>query len=157
VSQIASSARRCRGERRVTGRVYDRAIQVGDHELLLDDSRRLAESARKAGVDVQIDVFPEQQHTFQARSSDRGSPSRARHGRPDVARALIDRYISAFENADAAALERLLRADATLEATPFSTWFAGRKKCVEYLAVAGIDAFGDADLVTRFPHAALRN
>ncbi len=41
------------------------AIQVGDDELLLDDSRRLAESARKAGIDVQIDVFPEQQHTFQ--------------------------------------------------------------------------------------------
>jgi epsilon-lactone hydrolase len=40
-------------------------IQVGDYELLLDDGRRLAESAKKAGVDVRIDVFPEQQHTFQ--------------------------------------------------------------------------------------------
>jgi monoterpene epsilon-lactone hydrolase len=41
-------------------------IQVGDQELLLDDSRRLANYAKKAGVDVRLDVFPGQQHTFQA-------------------------------------------------------------------------------------------
>ena len=40
-------------------------IQVGDQELLLDDSRALAAYAEKAGVDVRLDVFPEQQHTFQ--------------------------------------------------------------------------------------------
>lgn len=44
------------------GPVY---IQVGDQELLLDDSRRLAQRAEKAGVDVRLDVFPDQQHTFQ--------------------------------------------------------------------------------------------
>jgi RNA polymerase sigma-70 factor (ECF subfamily) len=49
------------------------------------------------------------------------------------ARALLDQYIAAFENADAAALERLLLADATLEATPLRTWFAGRKTCVPFL------------------------
>jgi acetyl esterase/lipase len=37
-------------------------IQVGGDETLLDDSRRLAERARKAGVDVRLDVFPELQH-----------------------------------------------------------------------------------------------
>ena len=40
-------------------------IQVGGDELLLDDSRRLAEHAEKAGVEVRLDVFPDQQHTFQ--------------------------------------------------------------------------------------------
>jgi monoterpene epsilon-lactone hydrolase len=40
-------------------------IQVGDQELLLDDSRRLAEHAEKAGVEVRLDIFPEMQHTFQ--------------------------------------------------------------------------------------------
>jgi acetyl esterase/lipase len=40
-------------------------IQVGDRELLLDDSRMLAKHARQAGVDVQIDEFPDQQHSFQ--------------------------------------------------------------------------------------------
>jgi epsilon-lactone hydrolase len=39
-------------------------IQVGGDEALLDDSRRLAERARKAGLDVRLDIFPELQHTF---------------------------------------------------------------------------------------------
>src|ERR1700751_4888582 len=39
------------------------------------------------------------------------------------ARALLDQYIAAFENADAVALERLLMEDATIEATPLRTWF----------------------------------
>ncbi|BCB79157.1 sigma-70 family RNA polymerase sigma factor [Phytohabitans flavus] len=49
------------------------------------------------------------------------------------ARELLDQYIAAFENADAAALERLLVQDATLEATPLRTWFAGRNVCVPFL------------------------
>jgi RNA polymerase sigma-70 factor, ECF subfamily len=49
------------------------------------------------------------------------------------ARALLDQYVAAFENADTAALERLLLADATLEATPLRTWFAGRSTCVPFL------------------------
>ena len=49
------------------------------------------------------------------------------------ARALLDRYIAAFENADTAALERLLVEDAVLEATPLRTWFAGRNICVAFL------------------------
>ena len=39
-------------------------MQAGGDDALLDDSRRLAESARKAGVDVRLDVFPEMQHAF---------------------------------------------------------------------------------------------
>jgi RNA polymerase sigma-70 factor (ECF subfamily) len=49
------------------------------------------------------------------------------------ARELLDRYIAAFENADAAALERLLMQDVTLEATPLRSWFAGRATCVPFL------------------------
>jgi hypothetical protein len=37
--------------------------------------------------------------------------------------------------ADAAALKGLLLHDATLEATPLRTWFAGRKTCVPFFAV----------------------
>lgn len=40
-------------------------IQVGDAETLLDDSLRIAERAKRAGVDVRIDVFPEMQHVFE--------------------------------------------------------------------------------------------
>jgi RNA polymerase sigma-70 factor (ECF subfamily) len=50
-----------------------------------------------------------------------------------LARALLDQYIAAFQNADAAALERLLTQDAVIEATPIRTWFAGRKICVPFL------------------------
>ena len=49
------------------------------------------------------------------------------------ARVLLRQYIAAFENADAAALERLLTEDATLEATPLRTWFSGRSICVPFL------------------------
>ena len=40
-------------------------IQVGGDETLLDDSTRVAERARNAGVDVKLDMFPEMQHVFQ--------------------------------------------------------------------------------------------
>jgi RNA polymerase sigma-70 factor (ECF subfamily) len=59
------------------------------------------------------------------------------------ARALLDQYIAAFENADAAALERLLTEDATLEATPLRTWFAGRDTCVPFLRNQLLGSPGD--------------
>jgi monoterpene epsilon-lactone hydrolase len=40
-------------------------IQVGGDETLLGESLQLDENARKAGVDVQLDVVPDQLHTFQ--------------------------------------------------------------------------------------------
>lgn len=39
-------------------------IQVGDHETLLDDSNRIAERARKAGVDVTLKVWDEMPHVW---------------------------------------------------------------------------------------------
>jgi RNA polymerase sigma-70 factor (ECF subfamily) len=59
------------------------------------------------------------------------------------ARALLDQYIAAFENADAAALERLLIEDVTLEATPLRTWFAGRQTCVPFLRNQLLGSPGD--------------
>jgi RNA polymerase sigma-70 factor, ECF subfamily len=58
------------------------------------------------------------------------------------ARELLQRYIAAFENADAAELERLLVEDVTLEATPMRSWFAGRKTCVPFLRVHVLGAPG---------------
>jgi RNA polymerase sigma-70 factor (ECF subfamily) len=55
----------------------------------------------------------------------------------------FDQYIAAFENADAAALERLLTQDATIEATPMRTWFAGRKTCVAFLRDRLLGSPGD--------------
>jgi RNA polymerase sigma-70 factor (ECF subfamily) len=59
------------------------------------------------------------------------------------ARALLDQYIAAFQDADAAALQRLLRHDAQMEATPFRTWFAGSKTCVPFLSNWILGAPGD--------------
>jgi RNA polymerase sigma-70 factor (ECF subfamily) len=61
------------------------------------------------------------------------------------ARALLSQYIAAFENADAAALERLLRRDATLELPPSVAWFAGGEAIAQ--AVAGLGAPGDWRMV----------
>jgi monoterpene epsilon-lactone hydrolase len=40
-------------------------IQVGDAETLLDDSTRVAEKARAAGVQVKLEVWPEMIHVWQ--------------------------------------------------------------------------------------------
>ena len=41
-------------------------IQVGDREVLLDDSTRFAQRASAAGVQVKLDVWPEMIHRFQS-------------------------------------------------------------------------------------------
>ncbi len=40
-------------------------IQAGGDEVLADDARLLEEHARKAGVEVRLEIFPDMQHTFQ--------------------------------------------------------------------------------------------
>ena len=49
-------------------------------------------------------------------------------------RAIVDRYVDAFERADVAALVGLLRDDVELEMPPTPTWFAGRDAVVGFLA-----------------------
>jgi monoterpene epsilon-lactone hydrolase len=41
-------------------------IQVGGHEVLLDDARDVAGKAERAGVAVELQIYPEQVHVFQA-------------------------------------------------------------------------------------------
>ena len=73
------------------------------------------------------------------------SPAADRVAEPaePAARALLDRYIAAFENADAEALQRLLRQDVTLEATPLRTWFAGLGTCLPFLSAQVLGSPGD--------------
>jgi acetyl esterase/lipase len=47
-------------------------IQASRDEVLVDDSRSFAERAQQAGVEVRLDLFPGQQHTFQMAAG--GSP-----------------------------------------------------------------------------------
>src|ERR1700749_755106 len=43
-------------------------IQTGADETLLDDSRKLADLARKSGVEVTLEIVPEMKHVFQFRA-----------------------------------------------------------------------------------------
>lgn len=71
-------------------------IQVGDHEVLLDDAVRLGERARAAGVEARTVVWPGMMHVFQiqapflpeARRANREIAAfiRSRMGAPDPAR-----------------------------------------------------------------------
>ena len=49
-------------------------------------------------------------------------------------RELLDQYAAALENADLAALMRLLRADAVIEMPPLPSWFAGQAQISRFLA-----------------------
>jgi RNA polymerase sigma-70 factor (ECF subfamily) len=64
------------------------------------------------------------------------------------ARALLDGYIAAFERSDASLLEQVLRADATLEATPFRDWQAGRAMCIHLLDAYVLGTPGDWRMIT---------
>jgi RNA polymerase sigma-70 factor (ECF subfamily) len=65
---------------------------------------------------------------------DEVAPTRESVVEPTAARSreLLDGYMAAWENADVAAFERVLRSDAGLEAVPSRTWFAGKKLCVAW-------------------------
>jgi len=63
------------------------------------------------------------------------------------ARALLGRYIAAFESADAGAIERLLREDATLEMVGSRTWFAGKRTCNAYISAQALGGPGDWRMV----------
>lgn len=69
------------------------------------------------------------------------------------ARELLAGYIAAFERSDASLLLRTLRADATLEATPFVDWQAGRVKCIHLLETYILGEPGDWRMIaTRANH-----
>jgi RNA polymerase sigma-70 factor (ECF subfamily) len=67
---------------------------------------------------------------------DEAAPAADRIAEPTepAARALLEQYIAAFQNADLAALERVLRRDAALEMAGTPTWFAGRTACLGFIA-----------------------
>ena len=62
-------------------------------------------------------------------------------------RALVDRFATAVEKADAAALAELLREDVALEMPPLLTWFAGRQTVVDFVAAQLFTAPGRLRLI----------
>ncbi|HEV3293243.1 MAG TPA: sigma-70 family RNA polymerase sigma factor [Streptosporangiaceae bacterium] len=63
------------------------------------------------------------------------------------ARALLDRFATAIENADASALAALLTSDVALEMPPVLTWFTGRRTVVRFIAANFLTAPGRERLV----------
>jgi RNA polymerase sigma-70 factor, ECF subfamily len=62
-------------------------------------------------------------------------------------RALLDRYVQAFETADVSALLQLLREDSVLEMPPYLTWLTGREAIVRFLAARCLDVPGKSRVV----------
>ncbi|MEV7099606.1 RNA polymerase subunit sigma-70 [Amycolatopsis sp. NPDC051045] len=52
----------------------------------------------------------------------------------ELERALLDRYIAAFEAGDAAAIRGVIHDDFSLEAVPHPTWFKGVGVCLPFMA-----------------------
>jgi len=55
---------------------------------------------------------------------------------PVAARAMVDRYVAAFENADLTALKRLLTDDVVMEMPPYLNWFVGPEDYTRFIARA---------------------
>ncbi|MRH91497.1 sigma-70 family RNA polymerase sigma factor [Nocardia sp. SYP-A9097] len=53
---------------------------------------------------------------------------------PAEQRAVVDRYLDAFRDADLAALEKLLADDVIMEMPPFLNWFRGRADYIGFMA-----------------------
>ena len=62
-------------------------------------------------------------------------------------RSLLDRYATAFQNADTTALSQLLREDAIFEMPPLPTWFTGRDSISQFLAARVLRQPGDFKLI----------
>jgi RNA polymerase sigma-70 factor, ECF subfamily len=58
------------------------------------------------------------------------------------ARAILDRFMDAFERADVEAMNELLRSDARLELVPSNVWFQGKTTCVAQLRTRALTAPG---------------
>ncbi|MEV3854555.1 sigma-70 family RNA polymerase sigma factor [Streptomyces sp. NPDC050095] len=59
-------------------------------------------------------------------------------------RALLDRYMAAFERGDADGLAQLLYDGIELEMPPYVAWFSGKKDVLAFLGARVLDPFGDA-------------
>jgi RNA polymerase sigma-70 factor (ECF subfamily) len=101
------------------------AFPAADVAAMLDISVTAVKSALQRARARMRDVAPSADEVVQ--------PTEPR------ARELLEKYMTAFENADTTLLEEALRQDAALEMVGSRTWFAGRATCLPYLAgVVGV-------------------
>ncbi|WP_245549184.1 alpha/beta hydrolase [Noviherbaspirillum massiliense] len=70
-------------------------IQVGDHEILLEDSIRLAEHARSCGLEATLEIYEERWHVFQLQAPFLQSSVMAIQGLADFAKRRLRRQPAA--------------------------------------------------------------
>src|SRR4051795_7216892 len=70
----------------------------------------------------------------------------------DAARALLDRYVKAFERYDIDALASLIKEDASQSMPPFDMWLAGRDDILTWWFGPGIGCKGSRVLPARLAH-----
>lgn len=102
--------------------------------LLLRDVLAFPAADVAAVLDTSVPAVKSALQRARARMEE-AAPSAEALVEPDEpqARALLDRYIAAFENADAAAFQEVLREDAALEMVGSRTWFSGLRTCLPYI------------------------
>jgi RNA polymerase sigma-70 factor, ECF subfamily len=107
--------------------------------LLLRDVLAFPAADVAALLDMSVPAVKSALQRARARMEE-AAPSTEGLAEPDEprARALLDRYIAAFENADAAAFEEVLREDAALEMVGSRTWFSGLCTCLRYITSAPV-------------------
>ena len=109
------------------------AFSAAETAEILDTTPAAVKSGLQRARTRLSELEPERQHLLE--------PSDVR------ARALLDGYVAAFERSDAHLLEQVLRADATLEATPFRDWRAGRQDCIRLLDTYVLGSPGDWQMI----------
>jgi len=113
--------------------------------LLLRDVLAFSASEVAAVLDMSVAAVKSALQRARATAADL-TPDRV--GTPPAqARAVLDQYVKAFENSDAAALERLLTDDAVLEMTGVRTWFQGKATCMPHLRAQALESPGDWRMV----------
>ena len=92
-----------------------------------------------AEVAEMLDITPAAVNSALQRARGRLSEARLNEDEitePAAARAVVDAYVAAFEQADLAGLKRLLTDDAVLEMPPYLNWFVGADDYIRFIARA---------------------
>lgn len=66
----------------------------------------------------------------------------------EAERALLDRYVAAFQDADPAKIKDVIHDDFALESVPHATWFQGIGTCLPFLEQRGFEPAGKAHLMS---------
>ena len=106
------------------------AAEVAD---LLDTSTAAINSSLQRARTALLEAAPAEETTIEPAEAD--------------ARALLDRYVAAFENADVAELQRVLLETVALEMPPTPTWFSGREVVTGFLSSRVLRSPGQLRLI----------